>query len=217
MGTSPDCAVLGCGTGASGDGGRRQRDGSIFSRSDENVFSHRARGARWREKPRSFWCGFERVLARRVAVAGNGGSADQRARCNRRCRACDARGCAEWRTSRAAVARLARVSAVFARALTVERHSVSTGVAGGIFTSRLVRHVAPVFALTVRLHSVSTGFFVRARWCSPFECTGFGVARGGIYPHRDRSIRVDASDAHRSDTQTFESVDARDVHIPFAS
>ncbi|PRG26710.1 hypothetical protein C6Q35_04125 [Burkholderia multivorans] len=159
MGTSPDCAVLGCGTGASGDGGRRQRDGSIFSRSDENVFSHRARDARWREKPRRFWCGFERVLARRVAVGGNGGSAHQRARCDRRCRACDAGGRTGWRTSRAAVARLARVSAVFARALTVERHSVSTGVAGGIFTSRLVRHVAPVFALTVPLHSVSTGFF----------------------------------------------------------
>ncbi|PRE18442.1 hypothetical protein C6P78_09220 [Burkholderia multivorans] len=204
MGTSPDCAVLGCGTGASGDGGRRQRDGSIFSRSDENVFSHRARDARWREKPRRFWCGFERVLARRVAVGGNGGSAHQRARCDRRCRACDAGGRTGWRTSRAAVARLARVSAVFARALTVERHSVSTGVAGGIFTSGLVRHVAPVFALTVRLHSVSTGFFVRARWCSPFECTGFGVAGAGIYPHRDRSIRVDASDAHRSDSQTFE-------------
>lgn len=60
-------------------------------------------------------------------------------------------------------------------------------------------------------------FFVRARWCSPFECTGFGVARGGIYPHRDRSIRVDASDAHPSDSQTFESVDAQDVHIRFAS
>ncbi|PRF58725.1 hypothetical protein C6Q28_18105 [Burkholderia multivorans] len=75
MGTSPDCAVLGCGTGASGDGGRRQRDGSIFSRSDENVFSHRARDARWREKPRRFWRGFERVLARRVAV---GETADQR-------------------------------------------------------------------------------------------------------------------------------------------
>lgn len=115
------------------------------------------------------------------------------------------------------MARLARVSAVFARALTVEIHSVSIGVAGGIFTSGLVRHVAPVFALTVRLHSVSTGFFVRARWCSPFECTGFAVAGGGIYPHRDRSIRVDASDAHRSDSQTFESVDAQDVHIPFAS
>lgn len=53
------------------------------------------------------------------------------------------------------------------------------------------------------------GFFVRARWCSPFECTGFGVARSGIYPHRERSIRVDASDAHRSDSQTFESVDAQ--------
>ncbi|PRE73670.1 hypothetical protein C6P82_00850 [Burkholderia multivorans] len=186
MGTSPDCAVLGCGTGASGDGGRRQRDGSIFSRSDENVFSHRARGARWREKPRRFWCGFERVLARRVAVGGNGGSADQRARCDRRCRACDAGGCAEWRTSRAAVARLARVSAVFARALTVEMHSVSTGVAGGIFSSRLVRHVAPVFALTVRLHSVSTGF---------------SSARGG---------------AHRSNAQGLGSPVEAYIHIEIA-
>lgn len=61
------------------------------------------------------------------------------------------------------MARLARVLAVFARALTVEMHSVSTGVARGIFTSRLSRHVTPAFALTVRLHSVSTGFFVRAR------------------------------------------------------
>ncbi|PRF82254.1 hypothetical protein C6Q12_00135 [Burkholderia multivorans] len=204
MGTSPDCAVLSCGTGASGDGGRRQRDGSIFSRSRENVFSHRARGARWREKPRRFWCGFERVLARRVAVGGNGGSADQRARCDRRCRACDAGGCAggelrgplwpDWRGFQ----RFSRVRSPLKG--TAFRLAWRAGYSHPGWSAPSRRYSHSPFGCT----AFRPGFFVRARWCSPFECTGFGVARGGIYPHRDRSIRVDASDAHRSDSQTFE-------------
>lgn len=118
---------------------------------------------------------------------GNGGSADQRARCDRRCRACDAGGCAGWLTSRAAVARLARVSAVFARALTVEMHSVSTGRGGRDIHIR----AGPPRRAGIRTHRSVAQRFDRV----------FSSARGG---------------AHRSNAQGLESPVEAYIHIAIA-
>ncbi|PRE52778.1 hypothetical protein C6P87_07715, partial [Burkholderia sp. AU12872] len=51
---------------------RRQRDGSILSRGDRNVFSHLARTGGGGEKLRRFLAGIERVFARAWVARGLG-------------------------------------------------------------------------------------------------------------------------------------------------
>ncbi len=78
---SPDCALCCAGprAAASDDAGREQRDGSIFSREGEKVFSHLADTASKRERLHRFCCGIERVLpqagGRLAAHAETGGRA----------------------------------------------------------------------------------------------------------------------------------------------
>ncbi|CAG9206226.1 hypothetical protein BVI434_2010003 [Burkholderia vietnamiensis] len=76
---SPDCALCCAGprAAASDDAGREQRDGSIFSREGEKVFSHLADAASKRERLHRFCSGIERVLpqagGRLAAHAETGG------------------------------------------------------------------------------------------------------------------------------------------------
>lgn len=78
---SPDCALCCAGprAAASDDAGREQRDGSIFSREGEKVFSHLADAASKRERLHRFCSGIERVLpqaaGRLAAHAETGGRA----------------------------------------------------------------------------------------------------------------------------------------------
>lgn len=147
---SPDCALCCAGprAAASDDAGREQRDGSIFSREGEKVFSHLADAASKRERLRRFCCGIERVLpqagGRLAAHAETGGCV---AALTRRGGGSRGRGSSGPR----AQGRVARVCAAIASILTHEMHSVRIGRGRRISTTPGCRRT-----LTGRLHSVSS-------------------------------------------------------------
>lgn len=144
---SPDCALCCAGprAAASDDAGREQRDGSIFSREGEKVFSHLADTASKRERLHRFCSGIERVLpqaaGRLAAHAETGGrAAAPRGEAVAAGAAARARKAARQRFAR-------RISSV----LTREMHSVRIGRGRRISTTPGCRRT-----LTGRLHSVSS-------------------------------------------------------------
>lgn len=185
---SPDCALCCAGprAAASDDAGREQRDGSIFSREGEKVFSHLADAASKRERLRRFCSGIERVLpqagGRLAAHAETGGCA---AALTRRGGSGRGRGSSGTR----AQGRVARVCAAIASILTHEMHSVRIGRGRRISTTPGCRRT-----LTGRLHSVSSvagGGLSTTQSArpssgsrrSPFKSTGLRVDAEDGYPH----------------------------------
>lgn len=181
---SPDCALCCAGPRAAApdDAGREQRDGSIFSREGEKVFSHLADAASKRERLHRFCSGIERVLpqaaGRLAAHAETGG------------RAAAPRGeavaaGAAARARKAARQRFARRS----RASSPVKCTAFALVAGAGYPQRPA-----------------------AGGRSPVDCTAFRVSPGVDYPQRDRAAHPADRGAHHSNPQGCESMRRPDIH-----
>lgn len=153
---SPDCALCCAGprAAASDDAGREQRDGSIFSREGEKVFSHLADTASKRERLHRFCSGIERVLpqaaGRLAAHAETGGRAAALTR----------RGGGRGSSGTCAQGRAATVSRR-SRASSPMKCTAFALVAGAGYPQRPA-----------------------AGGRSPVDCTAFRVSSGGDYPQR---------------------------------
>lgn len=181
---SPACALCCAGprAAASDDAGREQRDGSIFSREGEKVFSHLADTASKRERLHRFCCGIERVLpqagGRLAAHAETGGRAAALTR----------RGGGRGSSGTCAQGRAATVSRR-SRASSPMKCTAFALVAGAGYPQRPA-----------------------AGGRSPVDCTAFRVSSGGGLSTTHRPAHPADRGAHHSNPQGCESIRRPDIH-----